>query len=85
MKAAISPPPLDDQYFPLTELSTYAGLSVRTLRGYLQDPVGPLPHYRVGGRILVRRSDYDAWVRRFRSNVAAVADQILNEVLHAVR
>ena len=89
MKASIAPSsprtPFDDQYFPLTGLSAYAGLSVRTLRGYLHDPAGPLPYYRVGGRILVRRSDYDVWVRRFRSNVDTVADEILNDVLHAER
>ena len=57
---------LDDAYLPLDELATYAGLSVRTLRDYLHDRRHPLPHYFIGGKIVVRRSAYDQWVERFR-------------------
>jgi hypothetical protein len=57
---------LDDGYLPLTELATYSGLSVRTLRDYLHDPVAPLPHFLQGGKIVVRRSEYDDWMQRFR-------------------
>ncbi len=55
-----------DPYLPLTALSGYAGLSVRTLREHLADSAHPLPCYRVGGKVLVRRSEFDAWVRAFR-------------------
>jgi hypothetical protein len=30
------------------------------------DPIAPLPHYKIGGKIVVRRSDYDQWVGRYR-------------------
>ena len=56
----------DDRYLSLRALAAYSGLSVRTLRSYLIHAVDPLPHYRVGGKILVRRSEFDAWARRFR-------------------
>ncbi len=59
-----------------------SGLSVRTLRGYLADTVRPLPHFRVGGNILVRRSEFDLWVGQFRAvhrtNLRAVVDDIVN-------
>ena len=44
-----------DPFLPLKALATYSGLSVRKLRSHLEDPGHPLPCYRVGGKILVRR------------------------------
>lgn len=72
---------LDDAYLPLTALAEYAGLSVRTLRGYLASRTRPLSYYRVGGKILVRRSDFDAWAAQFRVTVPAVVmDTIVEEL-----
>jgi hypothetical protein len=39
----------------LRALASYSGLSIRTLRGYLSHRAHPLPHYRVGGKVFVRR------------------------------
>ena len=50
-------------YLPLRALAAYSGLSVRTLRGYLSHSSHPLPHYRVGGNLLVQRSEFDDWMR----------------------
>ena len=52
-----------DPYLPLKALAAYSGLSIRTLRGHLRRRQSPLPHYRPGGKILVRRSEFDAWMR----------------------
>jgi len=57
---------VDDRYLSLRSLATYAGLSIRTLRGYLRRPHAPLPHYRIGGKILVRRSEFDRWASEFK-------------------
>src|SRR5919106_871325 len=48
----------------LRALADYAGLSVKTLRKHFDaDPDDALPCYRVGGgKILVRRSEYDLWI-----------------------
>ena len=51
-----------DPYLSLRGLADYSGLSVRKLRDLINDPAHPLPCYRVGGKLLVRRSEYDAWV-----------------------
>jgi len=57
-----------DPFLPLRMLAAYAGLSVRTLRQYLElPPDQALPCYRVGGKILVRRSEFDAWVAQYQS------------------
>ena len=69
-----------DPFLSLRALAGYSDLSIRKLRDLLDDPVRPLPHYRIGGKILVRRSEFDAWVvhfRRTRSNVAGVVDDVL--------
>ncbi len=72
---------LDDAYLPLRALARYAGLSVRTLRTYLVHGSSPLPHYRIGGKVLVRRSEFDAWAARFRVTARPVVDDLVNEVL----
>ena len=73
-----------DLYLPLTALEKYAGLSVRTLRDHLTDPTHPLPCYRVGGKILVRRSEFDAWIAKYRAagrtDVGAIVDEVLRDV-----
>jgi excisionase family DNA binding protein len=70
----------------LVALAKYSGLSVRTLRGCLSDRTRPLPHYRVGGKILVRRSDFDVWVSQFRVSTAAVSvDALVDGVVGAMR
>jgi hypothetical protein len=69
-------------FLSLRALAAYGGLSVRKLRDYLEDSSHPLPHFRVGGKILVRRSDFDTWISRFRrvANKPDV-DAIVTEVL----
>lgn len=56
-----------DPYLSLRALSQYAGLSMRTLRGHLDSLDNPLPCYRVGGRVLVRRSEFDGWLAQFKT------------------
>jgi hypothetical protein len=72
------------EYLPLRTLSSYAGLSVRRLRDHLRDPVAPLPHYRIGGKVLVRRAEYDAWAARFRSTSRPVVDRVVDHVLRGL-
>lgn len=71
----------EDPYLPLRALAAYSGLSVRTLRGYLTHMSHPLPHFRIGGKIMVRRSDYDLWASRFRVEGSNVSDAIVSEIL----
>lgn len=51
-----------DAYLSLKALRDYSTLSQRTLREAINAQRDPLPHYRVGGRVLVRRSEFDAWM-----------------------
>lgn len=79
LKQLVAAVPLDP-FMSLRALSTYSGLSVRNLRGHLNASPA-LPHYRVGGKILVRRSEFDAWMGRFRVDRSVDVDAIVREVV----
>jgi excisionase family DNA binding protein len=70
-----------EPYLSLKSLARYSGLSVRTLRIHLKHPERPLPCYRVGGRILVRRSEFDQWVQQFRVQPDGSLDDLVDAVL----
>jgi Helix-turn-helix domain len=70
-----------DPYLSLKALATYSGLSVRKLRNCLRHPSSPLPHYRVGGKILIRRSEFDIWIAAYRRVGDTGVDQIVDDVM----
>ena len=70
-----------DPFLSLKALANYSGLSRRKLRDYLADPTHPLPCYRIGGKILVRRSEYDAWAASYRQVGQADVDRVVSDVL----
>ena len=70
-----------DPYLSLKALAGYSGLSVRKLHEHLRDPAHPLPCYRVGGKLLVRRSEFDTWIARYRQVGQADLSQRVDEVL----
>ena len=78
-------PPCDDAYLPLKTLVVYSGLSIRTLRGYLAHATHPLPCFRIGGKVLVRRSDYDTWAAQFRVTTStADLDDLVNNMMQGL-
>jgi len=57
-----------DPFLSLKALSQYSSLSVRTLRHFVDlPPEKALPSYRLPGKLLVRRSEFDAWLEQYRS------------------
>jgi hypothetical protein len=77
--------PTDGEYLSLKALARYSDLSVRSLRGYLVNRLHPLPHFRVGGKILVRRAEFDTWVQQFRAAVPRGVDALVDDVLAGLR
>jgi hypothetical protein len=72
----------DDRWFDLTGLAAYSGLSLRTIRRYMDAPEHPLPTHHIQppgsarGRVLVSKREFDAWVSSFpprRSKVGKLA------------
>lgn len=74
-----------DPYLDLKALSVYSGLSRRRLHELLKDPVRPLPHYRIGGKVLVRRGEYDTWALHYRRVGDPEVERVVAETLQALR
>jgi hypothetical protein len=68
-------------YLDLRNLAAYSSCSVRWLRDRLVDRLRPLPHYRIEGKILVKRDEFDHWLSVFR--VGSPADG-LNDIVESV-
>ncbi len=56
-----------DPYFSLRGLAGYASLSRRTIQNLVNDTTDPLPSYRIGAKVLVRKSEFDRWMSRRRN------------------
>ena len=75
---------VEKEYFSVTELSKYCGISQRTLRTLLKDPLNPIPFYRVGaaGRIIrIKKSEFDEWMDSQKVDQGNEIDELLAEVL----
>ena len=66
------------EYFDLKSLSEYSSLAIPTLRDYLK--IG-LPHFRLKGKILVRRSDFDTWIEHYRVDANSELTNVVDEIL----
>lgn len=70
---------LKDQYFDLRGLEAYSSIKVPTLRDHIKS--GGLPYFKVKGKILIRKSEFDAWLEGYRVNKKQNLNSIVNEVL----
>lgn len=68
-------------YFDLQALAVCSSCSVRWLRDRLVDRRNPLPHYRIEGKILVKREEFDRWLSS--SHVVNSADG-LSDIVDSV-
>lgn len=72
-----------DPFLSLRAAAAYTSLSTKTLRSYFSDPAHPLPHYKVGGKYLLRRSELDAWLLTFRhetDDIEQIVDDVVREL-----
>ena len=74
-----------DPFLSLKALADYSGISVRKLREHLEDPARPLPCYRIGVKLLVRRSEFDGWIAAYRTVGRDDVGQIVSEVLKGLK
>jgi len=72
-----------DCWLDLRRLRDYAAVSNRTLRAWIHSPVDPLPAVRVGTKILVRRSEFDAWMEFHRIKPVDLGGMV-EEIVEAV-
>lgn len=77
-------------YFTLRTLAVYSHCSVRWLRDRLVDRAHPLPHYRIGGKLLVKRAEFDTWMEAQRvvrpsDQLSQIVDSVLAQLLSPQR
>jgi excisionase family DNA binding protein len=73
-----------DPYLTVEALVAYSGMSRRTLQRHLTARHNPLPHFKPGGKILVRRSEFDQWMERHRASATGDVTGLVNAVLEKV-
>ena len=56
-----------DPFLSLKGLAGYASLSRRLLQDLVNDTSDPIPSYRIGAKILVKKSEFDRWMARRRN------------------
>lgn len=78
-----SPVALADQYFDLSGLYAYSCIPVPTLRDYIKRD--GMPCYKLRGKILVKRSEFDAWMDGHRVDSAGELKEKAIKVLDRLR
>jgi hypothetical protein len=67
--------PDNSGYLDLRGLAAYSSIGVSTLREYLKG-TNPPPHFRCGGKILVRIREFDQWMEGHRVDSDCLADMV---------
>ncbi len=70
-----------DRYMNKREAATYISLSTRTLEERLRE----IPHFRVGRKVLFKKSELDRWIEQFREGSAQNLDRIADEAIESIR
>ena len=71
-----------DRYLSLSDSVDYLCLAERTIRGLLDE----IPHFRVGKKLLFKKSELDQWMERCREDpgdpdVKQLADEVVERLL----
>ena len=70
-----------DRYLDKREAAAYTSLSTRTLEGRLDE----IPHFRVGKKILFKKSELDRWIESHRQGGNHDLDKIANEAIESLK
>ncbi|MBW1668864.1 MAG: helix-turn-helix domain-containing protein [Deltaproteobacteria bacterium] len=73
----------EDRYFDLQSLSNYSGVSVSALRDYIRRD--NLPCFKLRGKVVVKRSEFDSWIEQFRYHPTEDLDRIADEVIQSLK
>lgn len=71
-----------DCYMSLASTSVYSGMSMRMLHRHIHSSIKPLPAFKIGGKWLIKRSEFDRWAEQYRHEQPQVdLDGIIRTVL----
>ena len=79
---------LSDEYLEIKGLSTYCKMGVSTLRYHIRE--NGLPCFKIPGKkektgkVLIKRSEFDNWMERFRGKDYLDPDTIANDVIRSL-
>ena len=68
-----------DRYLSKKEAARYTSLSIRNLESRLPE----IPHFKIGQKILFKKSELDRWLERFRvggNNLDRIADEAIESL-----
>jgi excisionase family DNA binding protein len=71
------------EYLDLKKLSVYTSVAIPTLRERLRE--GKLPFYKLRGKILVRKSDFDEYMQSYRVDKREGLDELVDDVIEAMK
>ncbi len=66
-----------DRYMDKRGAAEYTSLSVRNLEARLPE----IPHYRVGKKVLFKKSELDRWMETYREGGTQNLDQLADEAI----
>ena len=70
-----------DCYLDKKEAASYTSLSTRNLEARLSE----IPHFRVGKKILFKKSELDHWMEQFREDDSRNLDLIADDAVKTLR
>ena len=70
---------MDERFCDTRTTARRAGVCPRTVRNWVQDPMDPLPAYRVHGKLLFDWDEVARWIKRHRVETEGL-DRIVAEV-----
>ena len=74
---------MKEKYFDLRGSSAYSSIALPALRDYIKKY--NLPCFKVSGKILVQKSEFDQWLQRFQVRRNVNLSALVNEVLGYIR
>ncbi len=69
-----------DRYMDKRAAAEYTSLSVRNLESRLSE----IPHFKIGQKILFKKSELDRWLERFREGGTQNLDRIADEAIESL-
>ena len=69
------------EFFSVKELAAYSGLGERTIRDRINAATNPIPCYRIGGAIRIKRSEFEQWMTQFCRVDNNRLDNLVNEIM----
>jgi len=70
-----------DRYLDKREAASYTSLSIRNLEARLPE----IPHYRVGKKILFKKSELDHWMETYREGSNHELDRIVDGAMESLK